>query len=59
MGDEDLTFVSNLEDVSSISTKRWWLELTIADKTITFTPGMFKAKSLVSQIENAMQAKAS
>ena len=59
MGDEDLTFVSNLEDVSSISTKRWWIELTLADKTVTFTPGMFKAKSLVSQIENAMQAKAS
>tara|TARA_A100001011_G_C14262487_1_gene823120 strand:- start:1271 stop:1765 length:495 start_codon:yes stop_codon:yes gene_type:complete len=59
MGDEDLAFDSNLEDVSSITMKRWWIELTIADKTITFTPGMFKAKSLASQIENAMEAKAS
>ena len=55
MGDEDLAFDSNLEDVSSITMKRWWIELTIADKTITFTPGMFKAKSLASQIENAME----
>ncbi len=59
MGDEDLTFDSNLEDVSSLTMKRWWIELTMAEKTITFTPGMFKAKSLASQIENAMEAKAS
>ncbi len=59
MGDEDLAFDSNLEDVSSITTKRWWITLTIEDKTFTFTGGYFKAKSLASQIENAMEAKAS
>ena len=57
MGDEDHAFDSNLEDVSSLTMKRWWIELTMADSTITFTPGMFKAKNLFSQIENAMEAK--